>query len=114
MSNIVIKDNLVEHNSQTNGAETGIWVKAASNVVVENNISRYNCTGLRIEGSNQVLARWNRIYGNSSLPLLAGIPTCLITVGVPVEYGYKVLLSDGSYGSDAIIVHNTVHGNGLR
>ena len=110
MSNIVIKDNVLEYNAQNGSNETGIWVFCAKNVVVEDNTSRHNCTGLRIDGSNQVLARWNKIYKNSAVHPGVDVDEDLWNSSGLWLMGIR--LFDDSYGSDAIMVHNTFHENG--
>ncbi|MHC4698897.1 MAG: right-handed parallel beta-helix repeat-containing protein, partial [Planctomycetota bacterium] len=51
---IVVEGNLCEYNSQTYGAETGIWIDDSDQVIVQNNIMRHNEVGLKITGSFQV------------------------------------------------------------
>jgi|GEM_PF-2054448 len=112
LKNVVIRNNISEHNAQRYGAETGIWVDDATNVVVENNIMRYNATGFRITGSDQVIARNNLIYENH---YYGGSNKCTGTQNIGwtsagIWTWGNATTPDG--GKDHIIVHNTIYKNG--
>lgn len=63
-NNIIVRDNISEYNSQLSNNDTGIWVDSTYNCIVEGNIARYNCRGIVVAGSEQVIVRKNSVYGN--------------------------------------------------
>ena len=98
---IVIDGNLFEYNAQTFPAETGMWVDDATDVIVQNNISRYNEIGLKITGSERVLVRNNVLYENFDFE-------------DPNAGGIQLREGEGDTiaTKDVTIIHNTFHGNG--
>lgn len=98
---IVVEQNLCEYNGQNFPAETGIWVDDSSDVIVQDNVLRYNEIGLKITGSPRVLVRRNTVYENSAEP-------SVVSPGIAVRHA-----TDGdATGDDVIIVHNTLYKNG--
>ncbi len=109
-TNIVVENNICEYNSQTYGGEAGIWIDDTDNVTVQNNIMRYNETGLRITGTFNVIARNNLIYENTCDD---SNDNCSSSAGVWLKSSAhnREEVWD-SAGADNIIVHNTIHRNG--
>jgi len=60
-TNIIVEDNVCNYNSQSYPSETGIWIDDSNYVIVQNNTLDHNEVGLKITGSNQVIARRNLI-----------------------------------------------------
>ena len=99
---IVVEGNLCENNSRFFQAETGIWVDDTDEVIVQYNVIRGNEIGLLITGSNQVIARFNTIHENHRVPFIN-------SAGIHVRAS-----PNGRSGADDVIVHNTLHRNGLN
>lgn len=95
--NIVIENNLSEHNAQLYEYETGAWVDSATNVLVRDNVLRSNKIGLNITDSARVIAHHNYIYDNNT-----GAVDLLNAGGLVVND-----LVDNIY-----VIQNTLHHNG--
>ncbi len=99
---IWIEGNLAEDNAQVFPSETGIWVDDSSHVVVQGNTMRRNKIGLKLTGCDDVIVRRNLIYDNQDA-------SSIDTSGIQVRPA-----TDTGDAKDAILVHNTIHGNGLN
>jgi len=74
---LLIEDNLIEYNGILGGFDHGIYV-AGTNVVIRNNVSRYNAaSGIQLYNSSQPCDKCqiynNLVYGNSVAGPLLGI-----------------------------------------
>ena len=100
LARVVVEDNHCWGNGRGYGAETGIWIDDADDVVVQRNVLDRNPTGLRVTGSDRVLVRRNVIHENT-FSYVTPSSSGAIWVG-PTAQG----------GSDVVLVHNTLHRNG--
>ena len=100
MTKFVLEDNHCWGNARSYGAETGIWIDDASDVVVQRNALERNSTGLRITGSSRVLVRHNVIHDNT-YSYVSPSSSGAIWVGATAQSG-----------ADVVVVHNTLHRNG--
>lgn len=120
---IVVENNVCEFNAQASGAETGIWIDDTDYALVQNNIMRYNATGMRITGSYNVIARNNLIYENRgeyyhdpNREYYEDNSTSSMGMYLTGSHQRESALAgseaDGEAGGDNIVIHNTIHRNG--
>ncbi len=95
--NIVVENNLSEHNAQKYGFEAGAWIDDSKNVLVRNNILRSNKVGLLVTASDRVIIHDNYLYLNNR-----GTGDLLNTAGLMVEDSV----------SNVSVTHNTFYKNG--
>lgn len=96
----VIEGNHCWGNGRAYGAETGIWIDDAEDVVVQRNVLDRNPTGLRVTGSYRVLVRRNVVHENT-FSYVSPSSSGAVWVG-PSERS----------GADVVLAHNTLHRNG--
>jgi hypothetical protein len=100
LARVVVEDNHCWGNGRGYGAETGIWIDDADDVVVQRNVLDRNPTGLRVTGSDRVLVRHNVIHEN------------VFSYVTPSSSGAIWVGPTAQGGSDVVLVHNTLHRNG--